>query len=543
MQKTAKVSVYLTLGALILGVGIFAGQFGLDPNPGWGRGRTALIVIGFLIATAPWIGNWRGRGLDRPFQSDLFNLPVLLIVIGVYFWFITISHDATSNYYSLLATSFRNGELSLPLKPDPALLQLPDPYDPAARQGIRVPLDLSLYNGKFYLYWGPAPSLLLAIVQPFLPGKIAEVDILFLFMCGIFLSGYLLIMHLWERFFPDIPKWTLIFSVLLVGLANPALWLLSQPKIYETAIAGAQFFFLAGLLSAVLAVDRQPASGWKLALAGSLWALAVGTRSVAVFSVVFMTLMVFYRLFRIHHGSLPKLAIGLLPLGLPLLAGAAGFGWYNWARFGSFLETGFRYQLAAPHLQMHFNELFSPAYVFQNLYNYVLNPFSIKEPFPFLYAVRGRIEEILPWQVLPELYTAQAITGFLYAAPFMVFAVLPVTRLVRSRSGTSRAPGSSRIVEPSSLHWITVSLLGSFLVPFVSLLAFFWAAMRYSEDFMPALTLLGILGYWQAYQLRTQTPIKGKMYGTIGVVLAGLSVLSALLLALSNYFSSGLLGK
>jgi hypothetical protein len=540
MLKTTRVSIFLMVGLLILGMGIFAGQFGLDPDPGWGKGRIALVILGLLVASVPWTLN-RYSAAHHTVQSDLFALPALLVVVGVYFWFITVSHDFTSNYYSLLATAFRSGELHLPLNPDPALLQLPNPYDPAAREGIKVPQDLSLYNGKFYLYWGPAPSALLALVQPFLPGRLGEVDLLFLFMSGIFLAEYLLLMHLWERFFPELPKWMVILSIFLAGFANPALWMLSQPKIYEAAIAGAQFFFITGFAAAVLALDRQPVSRPGLALAGTMWALAVGTRSVAVFPVVFMAGMVVYRLFQLHRRSLLRFVGELLPLGLTLFAGAVGFAWYNWIRFGSLLETGFTYQLAAPYLQKHMDELFLPDYIFQNLYNYLFNPFVIQQSFPFLYPVRGRIEEILPGQTLPELYTAQAVTGFLYGVPFLIFAIVPVTLVAKQLLRKHPRVASSQDPQALSLNWIVISLFGSFLMPFLSLLAFFWAAMRYTEDFLPALVLLSILGFWQVYQRQSQMVIKSKIYVPLGVVLAGWSILSAVLLALSIYYTSGLL--
>ena len=65
--------------------------------------------------------------------------------------------------------------------------------------------------------------------------------------------------------------------------------------------------------------------------------------------------------------------------------------------------------------------------------------------------------------------------------------------------------------------------------------------MRYVEDFMPALTLLSIIGFWQGYQLLSQDPKRGKTYATLGVILAGVSILAGTLLALSIYFTSGLL--
>jgi hypothetical protein len=222
--------------------------------------------------------------------------------------------------------------------------------------------------------------------------------------------------------------------------------------------------------------------------------------------------------------------------------GAIGFCWYNWARFGSFLETGFTYQLAAPYLQKHLNDLFLPGYILQNLYNYLLNPFTVKHSFPFLFPDRGVIKEVLGLSILPNFYTAQAITGFLWTTPFTVFASVPIVSLLKRAFRKSETHDTGEDLEAASLRWIITSLLGSFLLPFLSLLAFFWAAMRYAEDFMPELILLSILGFWQGYQiLSAKTSREGKIYATLGVVLAGISIAIAALLALSVLVTNGLL--
>jgi hypothetical protein len=201
-----------------------------------------------------------------------------------------------------------SAETSLPLKLI-YLLALSNPYDPAAREGIKAPLDLALYNGKFYLYWGAAPALLVAIIKPLFPGQISDSYLLFAFIVGIFLSQFLVIMYIWERFFPGISKWLVLLSIFIAGLINPTLWLLSQPKIYETAIAGGQFFFIAGLLSVFTALDCPNPSGWRLAMAGIFWSLAVGTRSVLVFPIAFMTLMVVIWFYRTYTGSVHGLQL------------------------------------------------------------------------------------------------------------------------------------------------------------------------------------------------------------------------------------------
>jgi translation initiation factor IF-1 len=177
-----------------------------------------------------------------------------------------------------------------------------------------------------------------------------------------------------------------------------------------------------------------------------------------------MTLMVVIWFYRTYTGSVHRLATGLVPLGVPLVIGAIAFGWYNWARFGSISETGFNYALAGPNLRAHFNELFLPAYSFQNLYNYFLNPFAVKQAFPFFYPLRGVVEEIFPWQDLPEFYAAQAITGVLYAAPFTVFChtnhKITATIQQKSRKALNADPNMAISLDNHQLDRI---LLFSFL--------------------------------------------------------------------------------
>jgi hypothetical protein len=536
MQRTKKVSVFLAAGLLIVLTAALPGELGLSGD--WGKSRMAVLLLGFALALLPWLP--RRRSHVQPSQNDLFLLPAFLLVIAVYLAFLYVSRDTTSNYYDLLAQSFRQGELSLPLRPDPALLALPNPYDPEARQGIKAPLDLSLYNGKFYLYWGPAPALLVAVAQPFLPGEVSDGYLLLMFLCGIFLVQSLLILHLWERFFPEIPRWMLVLSILVAGWIHPTLWLLTQPKIYETAIAGGQFFFIAGLLCLLTALDRPEPSAGRLVLAGIAWSLAVGTRSVMVFPIVFMIVMIVIWFYQRCQRSWSGFITGLIPLGTPLLVGAVAFAWYNWARFGSFSETGFSYALAGPNLREHLHELFSPVYAFQNGYNYLFHPFAVHGSFPFLSAIRGRLTAILPGQVLPEIYSAQAITGILFAAPFSIFAAAPIFRVGKRLFRREGSGSSHEQPEGVSLPWTLTGLAGASLLTFACLLAFFWTAMRYAEDFMPGVTLLGIIGFWQGYQAIAPNSNKGTMYIGLGVILAGLSILIGMLLALSVYSARAL---
>src|SRR5918996_2667455 len=68
------------------------------------------------------------------------------------------------NAYIDLGEAFLHGQLSLLALPDPALIALQDPYDPAKRI-MPFLWDASYYKEKYYLYWGPVPALAFATVE------------------------------------------------------------------------------------------------------------------------------------------------------------------------------------------------------------------------------------------------------------------------------------------------------------------------------------------------------------------------------------------
>src|SRR6187455_485414 len=86
------------------------------------------------------------------------------LVLLFYLWLVTLGlwtdFPPSTNYYDLQANAFLHGQLALEVEPDPALLALENPYEPADRENIPVLWDATLYQGKYYLYWGPVPAVL-----------------------------------------------------------------------------------------------------------------------------------------------------------------------------------------------------------------------------------------------------------------------------------------------------------------------------------------------------------------------------------------------
>jgi hypothetical protein len=198
------------------------------------------------------IGRWAAARPGRPAQLAAglvfcLAIPVALWFVSVGFW----SHwPATGHYYNDLADAFRSGQLHLLETPDPALLALPDPYEFAQRQHIAAPWDVVLYNGQFYLYWGPVPALLLAAWKTFSPGIVGDNVLVFAFVLGTALFTRLTLAALWTARFRGLTAWAHFPALLVAAFAHPLPWLLNRPAVYEASIAAGQSFLMAGLFLA-----------------------------------------------------------------------------------------------------------------------------------------------------------------------------------------------------------------------------------------------------------------------------------------------------
>lgn len=472
-----------------------------------------------------------GRG-----QVLLAAVPVVVLVLIVYMWLVSmgtwIQSPARMSYYDALATAFRHGQLFLEIKPDPALLALSDPFDPGAREHVPFLSDASLYQGRYYLYFGPVPALLLLLPKIVFSGVIGDANLVFAFVCGIFLSLALLILRIWRRFFPSISPWMVAASILVVGLISPFGWVLgSRAEVHDAAIASGQFFFLAGMHTALDALNRGSIGKSKAILTGAFWAGAMGSRITQVVPIVCMLVLISVVTVRHYRrlGILRKSAQALLPFVVPLVLGAVALGWYNWTRFGSVLETGIAYQLALQHIQKYRQELFSVGYVFQNLYNYLLFPPQLRPNFPYIRSMPGIMTSVIPSLRLPELYYAERMTGMVFIAPFLLFAFVPA---FAGRLGNARKLRQE--ADQQLFNWLRAALSASFLGGFAFFLVFFWASQRYLLDFIPSALLLAVIGSWQWIDSLTSKPL-----GRFLVILLALVVIAASII-LSNLLVLGL---
>ncbi len=387
-------------------------------------------------------------------------------------------HDG---YYNLLANALARGQLHLTVEPARELLEMSDPYEPGKNAPYRLH-DASLYHGRYYMYFGVVPALLL-----FVPWKLAGFGDLpenlaaLFFAGGGFVFSALLLRRLQRTHLGPLPRWMEGIAYLTLGFANVAPFILRAAFVYEVAIAGG-YFFLTGsawLLASASGGAPGGARRGRLALGGLFLGLAVGSRPNLLVAVPFLPLLA-WPAFRDQRERPRRLLLALAaPLGLVLLL----LGAHNALRFGSPLEFGTRYALTGGR---HVGWV-DPRAIPPTLFYDFLAPPAARLEFPFVLPSR-EYPGVTPLGYFKDTST----TGALAHSPFLLLLLAGPFLLRRAA-----------VVQQDRLRLALGVLVGTgLLVPFATSYAFSAAAMRYQVDFVSLLVVPALLLWFLGSGLR-----------------------------------------
>jgi 4-amino-4-deoxy-L-arabinose transferase-like glycosyltransferase len=365
-------------------------------------------------------------------------------------------------YYGMLTEALLEAHLHLNRVPDPGLLALPDPYDNLANRIYRLTdatHDLSLYRGRFYLYFGAAPAVVFFAPFRLITGRyLPENLVLALLMIATFLISLSIV----RRLAAELPRpGTLVdlLVVALLGLCNFAPFLLRRPRTYEVAIAAGAFFALLGVNA--LSRGLRPKAGIRwLAFSGAAFGLAFASRPTQGLGAALMfvaSVLLFRRDGRAGLRGIAALwSPWLMVVGLVLL--------YNQARFDDALEFGMKYQIT--EWNQRAATLFSPAFLPFNADLNLLAPPMVSPEFPFF--------QLGPASIGPPPVghqTVESIAGLIPCLPAVLAAWLWPLWLRRA----------------GPLEWTGLCLAIQAALNAAVVLCFAVATVRYQWDFLPML--------------------------------------------------------
>jgi hypothetical protein len=408
----------------------------------------------------------------------------LMAVMAFYLWTATTSNypvrpsKRSQFYYTHLANAFLAGQLHLLLIPRAELLSLSDPYDPAQNAAYRLH-DAALFNGKYYLYYGPTPALLLFAPFKLMTHRNLSEPLAVACFCAVgLLYSFLLLDYLRRRYLRPIPFWALPASVAALGFGNVAPFLLRRPVQYEVAISAGYCLVFASIYHLVRGTLSARVNRWQIVLGSLLLGLAGGARFTTLGAgVVFLVLARFVEI-RQRSPSLREHLLTITAFFAPVAACVALLGAYNYARFGSATEFGVRYTLQAFQSAQQY-KFYDPERIPAGLFYYLLAPPAFSSVFPFVHLDAAR------YLAPPTGYYLEPIAGVLFHTPLLLI-LLGVPVVLRKRAGTD-----------AGLHLAGGALLAFGLV-LVGLFSLTAGTMRYEVDFATFLLIPALL-LWYAW--------------------------------------------
>jgi hypothetical protein len=283
------------------------------------------------------------------------TLVAYLFVAGDFQWQYRPTQFA---YFNLLTESFLDLRLDL--------------VSPPANR-----FDLSEYQGRVYLYWGPLPAILiLPLIAFYGPGLSDKLYTAFFGALNVFIF-YFVLLELRKLVkgkirFNDVVLLSLFFAFGTVSFAVSVVgrvWFTSQAL--SLTISLASLFFLIGFL--------RKKKGW-------FWAVFFWVISWFGRLSYFLTFPLY--LGAIWLSGLPqkKKVSYLLTLLLLIVLGLSIYAFYNQSRFGSIWETGQSFQTEAGRFKILKEKwgVYSFRYLPANLWYQFIKPILFQAKFPFI---------------------------------------------------------------------------------------------------------------------------------------------------------------
>ena len=350
----------------------------------------AVLIFAFRKTSPLWQIQYDGKSKKQFALTSVFVVAVAVIFCimthaNLYYVYNTTAHHYQ---YSELADAFMKGQVSLDIEPPEALKNMDNPYDKGLRDkqmyenSSYFKWDHAYYNGKYYVYFGVLPCLVM-----YLPAKLLNID--FRIHYGILIIGlffipgvYLFMSALVGRFFKKISYWAyLLLSTMLVSCTG-IFFAMNNPDLYMTPIFMGVTLVFYGLYMWIGAYDdeKEKYSKPRLFFGGLFLALTAATRPQLLLAL-FAGIMLFFRDIQDRKIFTKKTIPEVLSAAIPIAVVALAMMWYNYARFGSPFDFGANYNLTTNDMTRRGIVL---ARIPMGVYCYLFQPPVFHSIFPYV---------------------------------------------------------------------------------------------------------------------------------------------------------------
>ncbi|MCP4676797.1 MAG: hypothetical protein GY854_15040 [Deltaproteobacteria bacterium] len=439
-----------------------------------------------------------------------------------------------SVFFDQQARGYLAGHLHISREPHKRLLRAAKPFKIKNRRFWYH--DACLYNGHYYIYWGPVPALVAAFVKIVtgITATIGDQYLTFGFMIGRLIAGIALIISIWRRLFADTSFAIALVFIVVYAIGFPVPYILARGAVYEAAITGGQCFLVAGLYFAFRGCYDTARYKRFLVSAGVCWGLAIGTRVSLSPCIALLGIISAIYLWRVNvDRRIRHFIVSLCCIGLPVCLAMMALLGYNYARFDSWFEFGTNYQLSNIQFRLSLD------YVWHNLYGYFVLPPELQCQFPFVFSKFHLQPEMFPsgWSIPKGYKLREPVAGIFVAAPWCLlggFALVQGGRIALDRwlRGATRAGRSEWLYQ-----WCVASFSVIGVTTMLAVYGLFLSTMRYELDAAAGWILLGVMGAVSVlrYVSNKPAPLRAIVL-TIVLLLASASVITGVLYGFQGYY-------
>lgn len=316
--------------------------------------------------------------------KNLTQELVMLFVIALFFGisiFInqnSIEPDNNKIYNEKFVNSVYHGSFSLEEKPSEALMNLKNPYDDLERseleRGEDYLWDTAYYNGKYYVYFGILPLLVLFLPYYFITKKYLDMAIvIFVISMFIFILIKEILLKIVNRYFNKIPFKVVLYSLIMLCSGSLILYAEGMSRVYELVILSGLACVLFGIYFILKSLESDKKKYINIFGGSLLLALSVACRptnllaSLLIVPYLIQLLIKNIKQFKTDRKPLLKLIISA---GVPYITVGILLMIYNYIRFENPFEFGAKYQLTVVDMGALKSRIFAiPTGIIANIFS------------------------------------------------------------------------------------------------------------------------------------------------------------------------------
>ena len=206
--------------------------------------------------------------------------------------------------------------------------------------------DLSYYKGKIYVYWGITPVILFYLPFNLIANSyLSDSVVAFILLSLIFIFSVVILLFVCDKFYKNKSNTIFLSCFSLIGFCNYGLYLSQHPNIYEIPILCAALLLLISIYLLIRLLVTNNSRNILIFFVSLCLSLAVGCRPhYFIFIPLFFIFVLFESLSKTEK-NYTRIFKQILIFLMPCIVYGAIIATYNYVRFDSIFEFGFKYQL------------------------------------------------------------------------------------------------------------------------------------------------------------------------------------------------------